>query len=80
MAGRDFSSRAPFSTAAGRMGPASRPGGGAGPSLAITAAEAGRRVYYGTLAGLIDSLTESNTPAPSLGGRPHAPGGNFWIT
>ena len=30
-------------------------------SLAITAAEAGRRVYYGTLAGLIDSLTESKT-------------------
>ena len=28
-------------------------------SLAITAAEAGRRVYYGTLAGLIDSLTEA---------------------
>ena len=30
-------------------------------SLAITAAEAGRRVYYGTLAGLIDSLTEAKT-------------------
>ena len=28
-------------------------------SLAIAAAEAGRRVYYGTLAGLIDSLTEA---------------------
>ena len=30
-------------------------------SLAITAAEAGRRVYYGTLAGLIDSLTDAKT-------------------
>ena len=30
-------------------------------SLAITAAGAGRRVYYGTLAGLIDSLTEAKT-------------------
>ena len=28
-------------------------------SLAIAAAEAGRRVYYGTLAGLIESLTEA---------------------
>ena len=28
-------------------------------SLAIAAAEAGRRVYYGTLAGLIDSLTDA---------------------
>ena len=28
-------------------------------SLAIAAAQAGRRVYYGTLAGLIDSLTEA---------------------
>ena len=28
-------------------------------SLAIAAAEAGRRVYYGTLAGLIDSLVEA---------------------
>ena len=28
-------------------------------SLAIAAAEAGRRVYYGTLAGLIDSLMEA---------------------
>ena len=28
-------------------------------SLAITAAEAGRRVYYGTPAGLIDSLTDA---------------------
>ena len=28
-------------------------------SLAIAAAEAGRRVYYGTLAGLIGSLTEA---------------------
>ena len=28
-------------------------------SLAVAAAEAGRRVYYGTLAGLIDSLTEA---------------------
>ncbi len=28
-------------------------------SLAIAAAEAGRRVYYGTLTGLIDSLTEA---------------------
>ena len=28
-------------------------------SLAIAAAKAGRRVYYGTLAGLIDSLTEA---------------------
>ena len=28
-------------------------------SLAITAAEAGRRVYYGTLAGLIDSLIDA---------------------
>ena len=28
-------------------------------SLAITAAQAGRRVYYGTLAGLIDSLMEA---------------------
>ena len=28
-------------------------------SLAVTAAEAGRRVYYGTLAGLIDSLLEA---------------------
>ena len=32
-------------------------------SLAVTAAEAGRRVYYGTLAGLIDSLTEAKTAA-----------------
>ena len=30
-------------------------------SLAIAAAEAGRRVYYGTLAGLIDSLMEART-------------------
>ncbi len=30
-------------------------------SLAVTAAEAGRRVYYGTLAGPIDSLTEAKT-------------------
>ena len=28
-------------------------------SLAVTAAEAGRSVYYGTLAGLIDSLLEA---------------------
>ena len=28
-------------------------------NLAIAAAEAGRRVYYGTLAGLIDSLTDA---------------------
>ena len=28
-------------------------------SLAIAAAEAGRRVYYGTLAGLIDSLMDA---------------------
>ena len=28
-------------------------------SLAIAAAEAGRRVYYGTLGGLIESLTEA---------------------
>ena len=28
-------------------------------SLAIAAAEAGRRVYYGTLAALIESLTEA---------------------
>ena len=28
-------------------------------SLAITAAQAGRRVYYGTLAGLIESLMEA---------------------
>ena len=28
-------------------------------SLAIAAAEAGRRVYYGTLAGLIESLSEA---------------------
>ena len=28
-------------------------------SLAITAAQSGRRVYYGTLAGLIESLTEA---------------------
>ncbi len=28
-------------------------------SLAVTAAEAGRRVYYGTLAGLIESLMEA---------------------
>ena len=28
-------------------------------SLAVTAAGAGRRVYYGTLAGLIDSLMEA---------------------
>ena len=28
-------------------------------SLAIAAAESGRRVYYGTLAGLIESLTEA---------------------
>lgn len=27
-------------------------------SLAITAAKVGRHVYYGTLAGLIDSLAE----------------------
>ncbi len=49
--------------------PASRPGGGAGPSLAIIAAEAGRRVYYGTLAGLIDSLTEAKTAAGNLSHR-----------
>ena len=30
-------------------------------SLAVTAAEAGRRVYYGTLAGLIESLTDAKT-------------------
>jgi hypothetical protein len=30
-------------------------------SLAIAAAESGRRVYYGTLAGLIDSLEEART-------------------
>ena len=30
-------------------------------SLAITAAQAGRRVYYGTLAGLIESLMEAKT-------------------
>ena len=30
-------------------------------SLAITAAESGRRVYYGTLAALIESLTEAKT-------------------
>ena len=30
-------------------------------SLAIAAAESGRRVYYGTLAGLIESLTEART-------------------
>ena len=28
-------------------------------SLAIAAAQSGRRVYYGTLAGLIESLTET---------------------
>ena len=28
-------------------------------SLAVTAAEAGRRVYYGTLTGLIETLTEA---------------------
>ena len=30
-------------------------------SLAITAAESGRRVYYGTLAGLVESLVEART-------------------
>ena len=30
-------------------------------SLAIAAAEAGRRVYYGTLAGLVDSLMDART-------------------
>ena len=30
-------------------------------SLAVTAAESGRRVYYGTLAALIESLTEAKT-------------------
>ena len=39
-------------------------------SLAIAAAQAGRRVYYGTLAGLIDSLIEAKaagnlSPAPA---------------
>ena len=37
-------------------------------SLAIAAAEAGRRVYYGTLTGLIDSLTEARA-AGNLGRR-----------
>ena len=35
-------------------------------SLAVTAAEAGRRVYYGTLAGLIDSLHGSQGRRRSL--------------
>ena len=30
-------------------------------SLAIAAAESGRRVYYGTLAGLVESLVEART-------------------
>ena len=30
-------------------------------SLAIAAAESGRRVYYGTLADLVDSLAEAKT-------------------
>ena len=30
-------------------------------SLAITAAESGRRVYYGTFAGLVESLVEART-------------------
>ena len=34
-------------------------------SLAITAAESGRRVYYGTLTYLIDSLEEAEAAAPS---------------
>ena len=39
-------------------------------SLAVTAAEAGRRVYYGTLTGLIDTLMEARaagelSPAPA---------------
>ena len=34
-------------------------------SLAITTAESGRRVYYGTLTDLIDSLEEAEAAAPS---------------
>ena len=49
-------------------------------SLAIAAAESGRRVYYGTLAALIESLTEAKA-AGNLSRRParahpsRAPGG-----
>ena len=37
-------------------------------SLAIAAAEAGRRVYYGTLAGLIDSLMDARAAGALLAG------------
>ena len=45
-------------------------------SLAIAAAEAGRRVYYGTLAGLIDSLTDARAAgelSTGITGRKSAP-------
>ena len=42
-------------------------------SLAITAAERGRRVYYGTLVDLIDSLQQAKAKAASTSGSPSLP-------